>query len=96
MNQINAQIKITEVWKSQNIKKYPTQWIKRHDVISRAGLKSSNKLELMIKGTSCLQSQTFYNDAAKVWNGVPNDIKECKTLSAAKKRIRSNIQTLPI
>ena len=60
VNQINAQIKITKVWKSQNNKKYPTQWIKRHDVISRVGLKSSTKPELMIKGTSCFQSQSFY------------------------------------
>ena len=60
-------------------------------VISKDGMK-----RIMIEGTSCLQSQSFYNDAAKVWNGVPNDIKECNTLSAVKKHIRRYIQTLPI
>ena len=47
-----------------------------------AALEASKRI--MIEGTSCLQSQSFYNDAAKVWNGVPNDIKECNTLSAVK------------
>ena len=96
VNQINAQIKITEVWKSQNITNYPTIWTKRNEVIKRPGLKSTNKPELMISGKSYLQSHTFYNDAAKVWNGVPVEIKKCKTLISAKKSIKKFVLTLPI
>ena len=96
VNQINAQIKITEVWKSQNITNYPTIWTKRNKVIKRPGLKSTNKPELMISGKSYLRSQTFYNDAAKVWNDVPVEIKKCKTLISAKKNIRKFVVTLPI
>ena len=96
VSQINTQIKITEVWKSQNIKNYPIQWTKRSDVIIKDGLKSVNKPELVASGKSCLQSQTFYNDAEKVWNVVPNDIRECKTLNAAKIRIKEFIRSLPI
>ena len=39
VNQINAQIKLTEVWKSQNTDSYPIEWTKREDVIKRQGLK---------------------------------------------------------
>ena len=96
VNQINAQIKLTEVWKSQNISSYPIQWPTRKDEIFRMGLKSSNKPELSIKGKSCIQSQTFINDAAKIWNNAPSDIKECKSIYAAKKQIKIYIQSLPI
>ena len=96
VNQINAQIKLIEVWKSLNFKAYPTQWINRNDVIRRTGLKTSNKPELVIEGISCIQSQTLVNDAAKVWNEAPAIIKECKTIITAKKHIQSYTQTLPI
>ena len=75
---------------------YPTQWIQRKDVIKRPGLKCTNKPELVIKGSSNIQSNTFFNDAAKVWNEAPNDIKECKTLCTVKKLIKRHIQSLPI
>ena len=93
---INAQIKLTEVWKSLNIKDYPTQWTNRNAVQKSSGLKISNKPELVIKGTSHTQSLTFMIDAAKVWNNAPRNIKECKTQISAKKFIKLYIQTLPI
>ena len=82
---INAQIKLTEVWKSLNLKDYPTQWTNRNEVQKRTGLKISNKPELVIKGTSHTQSLTFMNDAAKFWNDAPRNIIECKTQISAKK-----------
>ena len=59
VNQINAQIKLLEVWKSKNYDSYPIQWPNRKDQINREGLKSSNKPDLVIKGKSFLQSLTF-------------------------------------
>ena len=66
INQANAQIKLAEMWQSQNDKKYPIQLTKRSDEQKREGLKTSNKPEIVIKGTSNIQSQTFVNDAAKL------------------------------
>ena len=91
-----SEIKLLEVQKSQNIASYPTQWINRKDVIIRDGLKSSNKPEVVINGKSNIQSQTFINDAAKVWNNAPSVIKECTTLSSVKKQIKIFVCTLPI
>ena len=85
VNQINAQIKLLEVWKSKNYDSYPIQWPNRKDQINREGLKSSNKPDLVIKGKSFLQSLTFINDAANVWNGAPSAIKDCTSLSSVKK-----------
>ena len=94
--QINAQIKLIEVWKSKNIDSYPIQWTKRNEVIKRSGLKCTNKPELVISGTSLIQSNTFINDVARVWNAAPNEIKMCKSIGSAKRFIKEYIITLPI
>ena len=96
VNQINAQIKLTEVWKAPNDKLYPIKWTKRNDVIQRPGLKSFNKPDLLVNGKSCSQSDAFINDAAKLWNDAPSVIKSCMTLHQAKKQIKIYIKTLPI
>ena len=95
-NQINAQIKLTEVWKSKNIKAYPTKWINRNEVLKRTGLKNSNKPELLINGKTHVQSMTFINDAGKIWNEAPSNIKDSKSLITAKKFIKLFVKTLPI
>ena len=96
VNQLNAQIKLTEVWKSQNVDSYPIQWTKREEVIKRSVLKSSNKPDLVINGTSLIQSNSFINDAARVWNTAPQAIKECKSIGTVKKLIRKYTVNLPI
>ena len=96
VNQINAQIKLSEVWKSMNNTKYPTQWTKRCDVLKREGLKNYNKPEIVIKGSSMLQSQTFVNDAANLWNIAPLTIKNCTSLGSAKKQIKIFVRSLPL
>ena len=62
----------------------------------REGLKSDNKPELVINGRTLVQSLTFINDAANVWNKAPHVINECKSLSSVKKQIKTFIKTLPI
>ena len=49
-----------------------------------------------IKGHSKIQSQTFINDAALMWNNAPSAIKDCKTIGSVKKQIKIFIQSLPI
>ena len=38
VNQIMAQIKLTELWKSINLKDYPTQWMSRAESMKKEGL----------------------------------------------------------
>ena len=91
-----AQIKLTEVWKSLNIPDYPTQWKKREDGLKKAGLKSTNKPDLIVTGKSSLQDSTFINDAARVWNSAPQAIKNCKSTSTVKKQIKIFVRSLPV
>ena len=85
-----------EVWKSQNINSCPIQWTRRKDELNRDGLKSSNKPDVVIKGRTVTQSNTFINDAASIWNVAPSVLKECKTIRAAKTQIKLYVHSLPI
>ena len=96
VNQIMAQIKLIEVWKSINITDYPIQWKSRAELIKKEGLKSSNKPDLVIKGRTVIQDSTFINDTARVWNTAPQDLKNCKSLYSVKNQIKIYSRTLPI
>ena len=69
------------------VQKYP---------IKRQGLKSTNKPDLVLTGHSKLQMQSFFNDAARIWNLAPNQIKECKSIGTVKQCIKTFVKTLPI
>ena len=96
VNQLNAQTKLLEVWKASQDPKYPTQWERRSEIQKRSGLKSSNKPDLITNGTSRTQTNTFYNDAANLWNAAPKKIKECNTVFTVKKQIKLHVKTLPL
>ena len=66
-------------------KAFPTKWINRNEVLKRTGLKISNKSELLINGKTHVQSMTFINDAAKIWNEAPSNIEDSKSLITAQK-----------
>ena len=95
INQINAQIKLQEVWKAQCNKKYPTQWEANPKLVD-ARTRSVQKDELIVVGKGMKLRSTLYSDAASLWNEAPEIIKNCKTLYSAKKEIKKYITTLPI
>ena len=74
VNQINAQIKLLGVWKSKNYDSYPIEWLNQKYEINREGLKSTNKPDLIIKGKSFLQSQTFINRQSPIFSLVTKSI----------------------
>ena len=96
VNQMNAQIKLLEVWKSIYVNSYPLKWVTREDSIIKQGLKFTNKPDLVVNGHSKPQMQSFFNDAAVLWNLAPKQIKECKSIGTVKKCIKTFVKTLPI
>ena len=84
VNQINAQAKIYEMWKSVNIVNYAikTNFVSRTDdvVQTRAISNGLLKAELLTN----ISQQTFLHDAIHIWNKTPNAIQQCKTQSSAK------------
>ena len=88
VNQINAQIKLLEIWKSQHSKNYPIKWKKRNEAIQDRGTRAS-KDNLLNETFGCkILNSTFINDSARIWNLVPESIKASSTISLAKKNIK--------
>ena len=84
VNQINAQIKLGEVWKSHNSNSYPMKWEKRNDLTAERRTRAADQNQLNV-GIGCsILNSTFKNDAARLWNQAPDDIKACTSLYTAK------------
>ena len=60
------------------------------------GTRASNRGDLVVEAATLKSQATFLNDAFKIWNAAPIEIKQSGTLAIAKKEIRKFIATLPI
>ena len=96
VNQVNAQVKLTEIWKSINDDKYPIQSQKLNYNTEARSTQASNRGALKIEASTLKRQATFLNDAFKIWNAASSNIKNSKSLAIAKKEIRKFATTLPI
>ena len=96
VNQINAQIKLTEAWKSINVAKYPIQTTplqRSEDARSTRALTNGMLLEAK---TTISSDKTFLNNTIHIWNRAPIEIKNCSSLYSVKKAIKAFVVTLPV
>ena len=84
VNQINAQIKLSEMWKSTNIINYPIKTNKVTRPNKMVHIKAVSQGHLMEDLLSNASQRTFLNDAIHIWNKAPLHIKQCNSLSSAK------------
>ena len=96
VNQLNAQIKLLEIWKSQNIQDYPLE-LKKHEaqdnVVTTRAVTRGRLLDL---GKSTLTQGTCLSDAIKIWNSAPLTITNNISLFVAKKEIKKYVRSLPV
>ena len=98
VNQLAAEIKLTETWKSINIEGCPIK-LEPYKINSTGnGYKLRPQINRIFKDDARLQiSQSSINiDAAKVWNKAPEEVKKALTLAEAKRKIKSFCKLLPI
>ena len=73
-NQLNAQIKLLEVWKAFDIKDYPLKILKKEineiTAVTRS-LTNGKLIETAFSNT--LSIKTCINDAIRLWNIAPSD-----------------------
>ena len=96
VNQINAQIKLLDIWKSQNSETYPTKWTRRNETNQDRRTRAADANLLNEAHGGKILTSTFVNDAAKLWNNAPEIIKLSKTVYSAKKNIKIYTASLPI
>ena len=85
VNQINAQVKLTETWKFLNVDDYPQIGSLKIVNDAQRMSRASTRGNLVIKGKTELRQSSFINDAAKIWNNAPTSVTHCKSLSSAKR-----------
>ena len=96
VNQLNAQIKLTEVWKAMQDQHHPMKIEKVIHGDSACLTRSVMKGDLKEFGKTEMVQSTYLSDASKVWNKCPININESLTLGVAKKTIKAFVSTLPI
>ena len=68
VNQLNAQIKITEMWKAMNVSNYPLKF--KNSNTNDSVMVSRSKIEgkLLVKHGSDNLKSTLKNDGIEMWN----------------------------
>ena len=96
VNQLAAEIKLTEVWKSINVDNCPTRLdpYNQHANTSQLLRPKSNRV---FNDSSKLRvsKSSFSIDAARVWNTAPIQIRNAPTLAEAKRLIKQYAKSLP-
>ena len=96
VNQINAQIKLQQVWKAIHEDNYPLKLIQQSPPLTGATTRAAVKEKPVEIGISNLVQNTSTSDAVRIWNRAPKSITEAKTLLQAKVAIKEFIKSLPV
>ena len=96
VSQLNAQVKLLEVWKALNVPKYLLtikQQGANHEGVSTRANKKERPCEI---GMSLLTQRTCISDAIRLWNMAQEKISQCNSLYQIKKEIKTFVKYLPI
>ena len=98
VNQLAAQIKLTEVWKSVNIKDYAISLDPYNKAQNPSEMELRPKPTRIFDDTARLANSkySFNVDSARLWNLAPTAITQAQTLSLAKRAILTHVKTLPV
>ena len=97
INQIHAQSKLLDIWKSFNDDKNNVLKIEKVQSYAQGSkTRSCTALNLVETKTSALSAKSFKNDAIRLWNLAPENIKKCVSLTTARTAIKLFSKTLPI
>ena len=92
VNQLQAQIKLTEMWKASNLINYPLQIGKK-----TSGTEARNTRSVTMENLNEPKTlNTFIGDSTRLWNKAPCAVRTAKSIGIAKKEIKSSCKQLPI
>ena len=96
VNQMNAQIKISEAWKVSQDEGHPLKLQKVVYAPNSVTTRAISKGELIETGKTDLLQSTILSETSKAWNRTPSEIKSCNSIWSAKKAIKKFVKELPI
>ena len=96
VNQISAQIKLTEMWKALNDSQYPLRVQQKSETEDVIGTRSMTRGDLIETGSTTNSKKSFLGSSTRLWNIAPETIKKVLKFTQAKKLIKAYCKTLPI
>ena len=96
VNQLNAQVKLLEMWKVTYVEGYPLKVVHQNVKESGMSTRADIKKRPCEIGMKILTRKTCISDAIKIWNKAPESITYCVSLYTAKKEIKKFVKSLPI
>ena len=96
INQINAQIKLTEIWKAVKDEDHPFKINVPVVNTEERTTRGQAAGYLKSKALTNVTKKTFINDSIKAWNLAPKDLKNKQNIFGAKKAIKEFVKTIPI
>ena len=98
VNQVAAQIKLIEVWKSINVQGHPLKMnpYSEHNSDLRQALRERPNRVYNDTAKFVVSQNSFHVDAAKIWNRAPKAVTAAKTINELKKATMTFVKTLPI
>ena len=98
VNQLAAEIKLIETWKSINIEGCPTELEPYNLNQADNEYRLRPQPNRIFNDTARLQLSlsSFHIDAARLWNNAPATVKSALTLNVAKKAIKEHCKSLPV
>ena len=89
INQLNAQIKIMEIWKATNIQDYPLSLNKKEIIPGNINTRACTQGRLIVPGIKPIMQKSCITDAMRLWNNCPIEVTAAKSLSLAKKNLKN-------
>ena len=96
VNQLNASVKLLEVWKALNVNDYPLKVQRQSSDDLRVSTRADTTEKPVEIGKSPVAQKTCVSDAIHVWNSALLSITNSATLSQAKTEIKKYVRLLPI
>ena len=95
VNQINAKVKVQEVWKALNIEGYPLKIDCQKASDTSTSTRAMTSGRLIESGKSTLVSNACVSDAICIWNQAPDSVKNYVTLPQLKNAAKLYVRSLP-
>ena len=98
VNQLAAQLKLVEAWKSIHVEDYPLKLRKerQEENTHTRQLRNSSRRDMEEGGRLKSTLASFTRDTGHLWNLAPKTTKEAKAVTMAKKEIKKFCKSLPI
>ena len=96
VNQLNASVKLLEIWEALNMNDYPLKVQRQSSNDFRVSTRADMTDKPVEIGKSLIAQKTCVSDAICLWNIAPEIITTCSSLSIVKSKIKKYVMQLPI